>query len=206
MPLINQYQNIFDRVVEETNRPDLQAEINLAISNAAIHFHNIDDWPYDVVSVTPTYTLNQDTQTVSIDKCDQLPRYKKLALTRSHCAGSVTGVYINGRSCPATDNTTNFANRRCSIGFYEDALFLSIKTGFVTSSDVIEIDYYQHPLLSPITSLDSWIASMYPQYLWTYAARQVLRAIGNNQQAVTLGEELAAFENNLLSMHLPDQS
>jgi hypothetical protein len=206
MPLINQYENIFNSVVSETNRPDLVSETNLAISNGVIHFHNLDNWPLDAVELNPVYSYNEDSQTIVIDKCDQLPRYKKLATDSNDCAGTVTGVYINELCCPIVERTTNFAYRRCQYGFYEDALFITIKNNFImSSSDTLTIAYYQHPLVDPIENLESWIASMYPQYIWTYAARQVQRAIGNNQQALSLGEEIVSFEDNLLKMHLPDQ-
>lgn len=176
------YTDIVADIVKWTNRPDLTTEMDVAIRQALRAAHKAGTFYRDLVSLDiPGLDTSQPTQT--IDLSISAPLYRQVAVVKP------TGYEVEYKE-------THILNLFDQDKYYQTNVFyivgntLTIRPESPTSS--ITLIYYRNPTLSPIASIDSWIATQHQDLIVCWAAASVL-AMMNEQEIKTRVEAIAAI-------------
>lgn len=165
-----------------TNRPDLVAETKLAVKAATLKAHQSDFYPKDLFEVAiewpaPAYIQSLEYRTL-------IPRWRAFKYLRKYQDG-VPGTFISLLTPEQTLDRYN-VNR-------EDVCYLAGEVIEIRSStqDTHHIlGCYINPILDEGT-FTSWIAVDHPYAIVYEAARSVYKAIGWDEQAQSMRQEVA---------------
>ncbi len=163
------YTEIRDGVFEFTNRTDLTAETDAAIRQAVRTAHSAGSFWRDLVSVDITGLDTSEALQV-IDLATVAPSFKQLAhIGPTDGVGFYDPVDIKDLLDP-TYNT------------YRTDVCYGLGTNLIvrpaTAVEDMTMVYWTFPTISPIASLDSWIAAKFPDLIICWAAATVLTLIG----------------------------
>lgn len=178
------YTDIRDGVFEFTNRTDLTAETDAAIRQAVRTAHKAGSFWRDLVSLALT---NQDTtqSLQTIDLSVSAPTFKQLAhIGPTDSEVRYTPVDIKDLLDP---EYKTFRTDVC----YGMGHNLIIRPAACSAN--ITMVYWSFPTVSPIASLDSWIATKFPDLITCWAAATIFALI-NEQEVKTRVEALAKIE------------
>lgn len=180
------YTDVRDIVYTWTTRTDMTAETDAAISNAVRAAHRAAKFWRDLVSLPLTSQPTDQIQQIDLSSV-------------------ATNIRRVGRVYPTGNNYLEYKEHALNDLFDADGyprtnIYWMIGTTMHIRADApssdLTIQYYKHPTVSPIASLDSWIAQMYSDYIGLAAAATVL-AMVNEPEVKTRVEKLAdtALEN-----------
>lgn len=175
------YTDTIANVVAWTNRADLTAEMDLAVMQAVRAAHRAGNFFRDLVTLP---LVGQPTDQIQqIDLSAVLTNSRKLATI------GPTGTDLQYSEAHVLDLFDQDKYPRLNV-YWVIGNTLNIRAA--SPSAELTITYYKHPTVSPIASLDSWIAQIYPDYIAAAAASTVLAVIGE-QEIKTRVEKLAAM-------------
>lgn len=186
------FATIVDEVHVITNRPDLVAETALAIKQATIKLHGLENWKEDIVEEEIEITPGEGVFEIDI-RADLDYTFKKLLYMQKKSNGKFM------TEIGATALFDDYNNMKTNI-FYQvgtklkgkiDTVETLILLGYVKAVDVAESTY------------SSWIADLYSFMISTEAAIIILNGIGESSK-VKLLQSLSKQHIALLDMnHLP---
>lgn len=165
-----------------TNRPDLDAEIKVAVKAATLKAHHSDFYPKDLYEVglewtTPAYIQSLDYRSV-------FPQWRSFKYLRKY-ASSVPGDFFTIITPEQTIDGYGFnRDNVCYIAGEQ----LEIRSS--TQDDYMLIGLYQNPNISE-TAYSSWIAIDHPYAIVYEAVRSVFKMIGFDEQAAQIKQEVA---------------
>ena len=88
--------------------------------------------------------------------------------------------------------------------FYESGQHVNIRSS--TPLSQVFIGYFSDPVVEPVTSIASWIATMYPQLIAAEVAYRVFLSIGKNEEAggakAEVADELLNLQGNNIRLAL----
>jgi len=170
-----------------TNRPDLIAETSAALRKATIKLHSIDYFPRDMAEVA----LNIPTpgNAVQIDVSTTLTRFRAIAYIRdntSPATGQPNKVFANIDARALLDD---YSLVRTNV-WYQGGQVININSS--TTVSALLVGYYQNPIITPVGSYSSWIATEYPFAIIEEAASSIFGMIGNAEMARFYMQQSAA--------------
>lgn len=185
------YSDIFDQVAGWTTRTDLSTEIDAAIRQAVRAAHRVGTFYKDLATLTLTGQSTGQIQT--IDLSVSAPLYRQLAYVKPT---DIDMVYKEAHILDLFDPD----------GYYRTDVYWAVGTTLniraANPAENITLVYYKNPTLTPIASLDSWIATDH-QDLIVYSAAASICAMTGEQEIKQRVEMLAAAEKaDLLSAAL----
>lgn len=165
-----------------TNRPDLVNETKLAVKAATLKAHHSDFYPKDLFEIavewpTPAFIQSLEYRTL-------IPRWRAFKYLRKYQNGAPS-TFISLLTPEQTLDRYN-VNR-------EDICYLAGEIIEIRSSTADQhhiIGCYVNPILDE-NSYSSWIATDHPYAIVYEAARSVFKAIGWDEQAQSLRQEVA---------------
>lgn len=166
------YTDIQTGVFTWTNRSDLTAETDAAIRQAVRTAHRSGSYWRDLVSLALT---GQDTtQSIqTIDLSSVAPSFKQLAYI------GPTGFELKYTPVDIKDLLDpEYKVYRTDV-CYGMGTNLIIRPNAAVAS--LTLVYYKFPTLSPLSSLDSWIATFFPDLIICWAAATILALIGEDE-------------------------
>lgn len=173
---------IRELIITHTNRPDLESEMNLAISKALREIHYSSFFWWDKVEGTVTLDpVNQLNYVIDLPCRFRKFKYLNLDADRTRTLG-----YLDPN------------------GIFDDSVYTRMKNFYYLGGSVYNVrfsaaattlyyGYYQIPSLA-----DSWVANNHPEELAALAAAIVLGPMeGEDEKAARLKEEAKIFKDQL---------
>jgi hypothetical protein len=174
-----------------TSRPDLTAELDIAIRQAVRAAHNAGKFYRDLASLPITGLATDQLQTVDLSV--SAPNYRKLAYVKP------TGYDVQYKEVNILDlfDQDNFL--RTDV-FWVVGNTLNIRAASAVPD--ITVLYYTNPTTVPIASLNSWIVTLYPDLIACWAAANILAQIGEQEiktrvEAIAASQRLELIANEL---------
>jgi len=167
-----------------TNRPDLEAEIKLAIRKATLKAHQSDFYAKDLFEVgiqwaTPAYIQSLEYRTL-------IPRWRALKFLRKYSAdGDFAGDFFTLLTPEQILDSYGIEKKNVC---YIAGEMLEIKSS--TQDLNMLLSCYLHPDITE-TGFSSWIAKDHPYLIVYEAAASIFRQIGYDEQAVQMKQEIA---------------
>lgn len=182
------YQEIYDRVVTITNRPDLTLETEMAIQSVTTRLHSLDFWRRDHVDQFVIFPSALGEQSFALST---LGRFRIFSYVRKWDPSGLN---------PSTNANTGWVGAEFapvepdkvidSYGVFEDNKFYISggKANFRswTPFQHLLIGYYRLPVVSPTEVYSSWIAELWPYAIIYGAAGEVAGDVGNNEVAARM--------------------
>lgn len=156
------FQQIYDTVVKNTNRPNLVAEITAAIQQETLVFHNRGRFRADVREAVLTSTNGGQLQYKF-----SIPKDKRIREILTVKPVSVNGQY--GRQLPKMGLFDESADNNCGYSWLNGNLTIRLPWPATTFS----LFYLEFPNINP-EKYSSWIAETYPHYISDAATARVL--------------------------------
>lgn len=166
-------------VISLTSRPDLSAEIKVAVRAATLRAHHSDyfwrDWE--------EYSLRFDTPALiqKVKLQELIPRYRTIRHLRKF-DGSEAGDFL--LAVTPEESLDSYKRNRLDV-FYTAGDQLNIRSS--TNLEYILLGCYISPDTGDET-YDSWIAKIYPNAIVNDAARIIFKSIGYDEQAAVYTE------------------
>jgi hypothetical protein len=153
------YTDIVAAVIQWTSRPDLTAETDLAIRQAVRSAHKAGTFYRDLATVSLTGLATDQIQ--AIDLSTAAPDYRKLAYVKP------TNYDLKYEEVGVLDLFDQDKYLRSDV-FYVVGNTLNIRAA--SPSSTITLVYYRNPTLTPLSALDSWIATNHQDLIVCWAA------------------------------------
>lgn len=217
---------IYQYVLDETKRPDLQAEIYRRIQREVIYFHRKDMWKRDLIE--QIYTFGADASCVTtpkggdslfltsipasqqygniqkIDLCC-FPRLRFLQYVRKWQpqmhdpdTGTLGTFYGGDLTERAPDRMFDGYGGDVSNVMYRAGNWLNLKSS--TPLSKVAIGWFPDPLVEPIDQLCSWIADLYPSLIACRIKKTIFANTGKLEEAKAAkfmeDEELLSLYSN----------
>lgn len=193
------FVELYDRTVEQTHRPELQALTESAVRTAVLRAHHFDFFPADLREGAVVYTPLSTAWQYDIPNLGTLlPRYR--AIKNIVGTEQATGRPIEAFEFRESDDMyTTDGERRTSV---YTLLGATLRIVPAAASGTMLVYFYQNPDVTEAT-FSSWIADMYPDQLAMMAATAVWSRTGFREQANNAEEASnKPFKEMLISSHL----
>lgn len=170
------YDGIVNDVVTLTNRPDLAAEIAIAVRTATLSVHSDAAYPRDLVAAA--VQIPNPSYQFSIDAQSQFPRLRGLSTVR----------LLDDNFTPVEFPEVEIIE----LGDIRDAIYHELKTDvcYIAGTSVnvktsvpasgILLEYFQLPLIRR-EQYNSWIAQLAPDAI-VYSAASILYSTNGNEE------------------------
>lgn len=173
------YTDIVAGITVWTNRPDLTAEMDIAIKQALRTAHKSGTFYRDLVVVNLTGQTVQQVQT--IDLSANCPNYRQIC-------------YVKPASLDIVYDPVDIRDLFDYDRVYKTNVYYGMGTSLILRAanpvDAIDICYHKMPTVNPIANIDSWIADLHQELIVLWAAATILAFIGE-QEVKTRVEALA---------------
>jgi len=181
------YTDLRDGIFEWTKRPDLTADTDMAIRQAVRNAHKSGTFWRDLAE-EPVTGLAIDQSVQSIDLTAFAAPFRKILKV------GVTGTDQEYTKADALDLLDGYGVKKVDV-FWLFGNYLKIRAA--APVEAVTVEYFRHWTVVPITALDSWIPTYYPDLIICSAAASI--AAGIDQQDIkTRVEKIAADELALL--------
>lgn len=164
------WDDLIAEVYTLTNRSDLSAETALALRNAIRAAHKSGKYWRDLVTTTLTLSETDTVQEVILS--DIAPRFRQAAYLKV----PDQDVYYS----PVSIDDLIDADGLVRVNVYW-GLGTRLKIRGESSLASLELCYYQYPVLTPTSSVDSWICENHRDLVVMWAASTVLGIIGEQE-------------------------
>ena len=181
------YQQLYKEVIAKTNRPELVAETQLAITQATLRMHSLAWFAKDLAVAQirfPTAAAG-GMNTVAISR--NLMRCRK--------------VYaIEG----AEELDTSEIFKRETAALHNVWYVLGDSLVIKSTNQVQTVSWVTTPIVTPVTDYSSWIAVQHPYAIVDEAARIVAELTGRAELAASLARNVGSLAQNgaLISGHI----
>jgi len=208
-----QYAGVHAQLITDvgilTNRPDLTAEIGLAVRKATIKAHQADFWLGDLQVVpqyalpAPTVDTAQITSRYTINLVDSVnfPRLRKVAYIRPYVAPNGTVAAASGwetlvANYGVPNGARNYSEKSAALimdsygvestnYWYQAGMQVLLRINAPIA--YVVIGYYNTPDVTEV-NYNSWIAAQFPHLIVEEAASQVFRMIGKLDESAAYGK------------------
>lgn len=165
---------LLDDVYTLTNRSDLVAETTMAVRAATLKCHQSDFYPRDLVESRVQFEASANFQALAYRSL--FPGFRALSYARKYEDGAATCTL---QPIEPSDIFDNYNVAKENVWYLAgEVIQIRSSTAF---TDLL-IGFYNNPVTLPDT-YSSWVADMHPFAIVFEAASQVLRAIGNLEDA-----------------------
>ncbi len=187
--------SLVQKVFTITNRPDLQAETELAVKSAILQAHRLDYFPKDLREETLKFTTAEYLQ--AIEYKTLFPRFKSLKYIRKYDNSTTPPSnnlwYENGMGSFLKMLTPEQVLDRYSFQLadvcYLAGSLLQIKSS--TKLGYVVLGFYQYPDVTP-AGFNSWIADECEEGIYFLAAAIVFGTVLSNQSAAGANQAQAS--------------
>ena len=189
-----------------TDRPDRVNERNLAIQEATLELHAIETWWRDEVEQPVVFSANANYQQIALIN---LPRFRTFRYLRKYDPAGVDPITQQATGAPGDFFLPRKADKILDpYGQTEDNIYY-LTGGGSTANGVcqlrstvafqfLNISWMTFPIVSPLTSYNSWIADLYPYAIITRAALKLKKYITDSDSAKLLVGDAQTHYQNLL--------
>lgn len=190
-----------------TNRPELVSERNLAIQEATLMLHGIENWWRDLIEQQVNFSASAFAQQIPLAS---LPRFRIFKYIRKHDPAAID-VY-SGTGTGAAGSYFNPVPPDKVLDTYgvnkDNSYYLSGGGGSAnavcqlrsyTAFQYLLIGWYNFPIVSPIEGFQSWIAELYPYAIITQSAWKLKKYITETDAVKALESDIATNMAILLS-------
>lgn len=164
------YTDLKAEIITWTNRKDLIAETDAGIRLALRAAHNAGNFYRDLVTVAIPVSTTSGIQEVDLSAyCPGMKQIASVGPTgqdKWYDPEEITTIH-NQDGWPKLDIYWGVGTK------------LMIRPG--AASDSVTVSYYKYPTVTPMDSINSWIAEQYPDVIVLKAAASVLGAIGEQE-------------------------
>lgn len=217
---------IYQYVLDDTKRPDMQAEILRRIQRAVLYYHRKDMWKRDLIEQIYQFSADATCATTpkggdslfltNIPAADQygniqkidlccFPRLRFLQYVRKWQpqvpdpdTGTMGTFYGGDIIERAPDKMFDGYGGDVSNVMYRAGNWLNIKSS--TPLSKVAIGWFPDPLVEPITDMCSWIADGYPSLIAARIKRIIFTNTGKVEEAkiakLEEDEELLSLYSN----------
>lgn len=172
------FSELYSEVLNIVKRPDLTDRINSAIRAATLKVHHSDFYYKDLVEKPVQFDEARFLQ--SFIPSSILPRYRKAKYIR-FWRGDINGSPGKFFEPIQIENSMDSYDYIKTDVFYMAGQALQMRSS--EACQRVLFGAYLHPLISPSTEYQSWIADEYPYAIIYEAARTIFRSIGFQEQA-----------------------
>lgn len=173
------YSDIVAGIVTWTNKPGLTAEMDIAIRQALRTAHRAGSFYRDLQVVSLTAQPTDQIQTINLSTT--APNYRQI------CYVKPTDSDLMYDPIPVTELFDADKYPKADV-YYGVGTNLMIRAASPSAN--LDICYYKSPTVSPISTLDSWIADLHQDLIILWASATILNFIGE-QDIKTRVEALA---------------
>lgn len=164
------WDDLREGVALHTKRPDLSALTDAALRQAIRTAHKSGKYWRDLIKVTVAPESGDVIQQFNISS--QFTRFRQIA-------------YIKNSADDFWYRPADISDLVDDYGYAKTDIYYGIGTKLLIRASVpqeqYEVCYYQHPVVSPPSSVISWIAEEYSDVVILWAASTVLSAIGEQE-------------------------
>jgi hypothetical protein len=170
-----------------TNRPDLDAEIKLAVKAATLKAHQTDYYPYDMYGVAIQW--NPIAYQQRLDYITLIPRWRSFKYIRKYTpatpiASSVDGVFF--KVIEPESSLDGYGINKENV-CYLAGIHIEIRSN--TMDEYMLLGCYLHPDVNE-TTYDSWVAISQPYAITYEATSKIFKQTGYDEQAAMLNKEV----------------
>lgn len=191
------FDEAFQYIVDDTNRPDMIDAIKRRIQRAVLSMHRIDFWKKDFIEQRHAF---QYTQAIQVINTDLYPRMRAIGYIRKF--NPAMAAIPDPTFFGAAGDSFREINPQLMLDGYgydkRNTMYRSGNTIKINSSENIQnvlIGWFPDPLLEPIEVCDSWILKDYPSLIAAQAKRRIFKDIGKDEEARSAEKE---FQDELL--------
>jgi hypothetical protein len=194
------FANLIDSVITVTRRPDLTAEITLALKKAIVKEHSAIDYPRDLKVQSSALTQpspNTFRYSISLPATARKIKYIKEAPANVDSAiFTSSGQYgILEFKEKNLDNLFDAYSRE-AVNYYT-RFGTTINLAASRQVDNVTTYYYDLPDLSNTAVYSDWLADLYDYVLYTHAAAEIFRITGKTDEYKI---QLASIQDNRLDI------
>jgi len=190
-----------------TNRPELVNERNLAIQEATLMLHGIENWWRDLIEQPVTFSASAFFQQIPLSS---LPRFRIFSYIRRYdptatdpSTGQPTGAmgkYFDpvapGKVLDSYKLDRDYVYYLSGGGGSQNAV---CQLRSYTAFQYLMIGWFGFPIVSPIGQYYSWIAELYPYAIITQAAMKLKKYITETDAVKALEGDAASHMAALLT-------
>lgn len=180
------FPELVQEVLKIVKRPDLQERIEGAVRSATLRIHHSDFFYKDLVEVPVQFTEAKTLQ--NFLPTDVIPNFRKSKYVRQW-QGDVDGMPGVFLEHIQIENSVDGYGCNKENVFYLAGQLIQTRTCFPLYRALFGA--YVHPIITPSSSYNSWVAVEYPYAIIYDAARAVFNSISYAEQANSY-ERLAA--------------
>lgn len=181
------YAEMLADLITITARPDLSADLEVALRRSTLKMHGLEFWKFDLTFVnltvaTPAFLMTVDTATA-------FTRYRNLCFIKANDAANTDPMSISygngGQGLPMyepadANRLVDSYGRNLTNIHYQVGRVIHIRSS--VAPDRLYAGYYQRPVVSPINAYSSWIADEYPYAIIDDAAQSIFNTIGKDDK------------------------
>lgn len=185
------YAQLYEEVIAKTNRPELMRETQIAIRQATLKLHSLENFASDVATAEIRFPTPSPNLTLPIDT--NLLRCRK-----------VMQVSQNGVELEHIQANDIFTTNTAKNIFAWWALGNSLVLRTNGASAVFTVSWLVSPQVDPVSAYSSWIADKHPYAIVDEAARIIAEMTGRAELAASLARAVGSLPLNgsLASGHI----
>lgn len=193
------FQDVYDKTVEFTKRPELVALTKSCVRSATLRAHQVDFFPRDTALVPLTYVIDNSLSFVDIPNLTtQLPQLRAIDFLQSVDLSSLKPVE-NLEYREYKDFWDNEGELRSSV-FTQIGDTLRLRPAVQTGR--FDVLYYKLPVVTD-AGYSSWIANAHIEDVAMWAAASLWARTGFLEQAkVAMEQHIAPFKADLVAAYL----
>src|SRR5256885_6877502 len=181
---------IIQLILDDTQRLDKVEEIKRRIQRAVMKHHFKDFYKKDHVDAIYAFVVSDTEQVIDTTLID---RFRAVSYIRKFMTVDVNGNPIT----PTTEqgDLTETAPEKAFDGYGFDKLNVFYRSGTAikirssTPMNQVFMGYYTFPIIEPIASMDSWIATEYPELIAVKAKARIFKDIGKDDESKSAKDE-----------------
>jgi len=168
-----------------TNRPDLDAEIKLAVKAATLKAHNTDFYPKDLFETGIQW--NPVAYSQSLDYRSLVPRWRALKYLRKlDSTGLLPGIFFDVLTPDKSIAVDSYGIDRTNVCYVAGT---SLEIHSDTQDQYMLLGCYLHPDITE-ASYNSWIALDAPFAIEYEAVSKIFKQTGYDEQAAMMTKEV----------------
>jgi hypothetical protein len=165
------FRQIVNKVITITNRPDLLAEIELAVRQAVLSYHHLDTfWRDQLTGIISVSTGASAKHNIDISRFEGL-----------RAIASVRPYYSHNDSCGKPLEKLSRLGARQTDYWFLQGNQLVIKSS--TPSHQFQFSYWKNPTIAPEAAFSSWVADLYPDAVEDSACAKVFEMMRDSNEA-----------------------
>jgi len=193
------FQELVNEVILITKRPDLKTRIESAVRAATLKAHHSDYYYKDLHELPVAFTEPFILQ--SFLPTDVAPNFRKIKYLRLW-NGDIQGDVGQFLTPIQIENSLDSYNYIKTNVYYMAGQLIQMRG--TCALDKVLFGCYLHPVVTPETAFDSWIAVEMPYVIIYEASRVIFKSISFTEQANEYGQLTAEQYSELKLSYVDD--